>query len=331
MDILLILITLWDYSYNVDCDFIYDDNIFAYSQEYLDDFINQIRPYRFPFETHDDMITNIDFRLLLRNKFFGNRTTTFNIGIDVNHYLVNHQKDYQNLGFGIRQSFGRYALKVSYYIIPNYLIRYYRNPQEENNDYIGCEVQYQNVQGKLSYMPNPLLSLSIAYNRKWDDYTEEFNMYDANSHIIGFDSDITIKKNLELVFGYAFKISNIDSLSAIETTSEPVPDGAYNQHTVDAGIVWEFRFLKPAELTFRYRYYFRNYATDFTTDSMHYGRQDNNHRMLVGAGFKIFPGMKMVLSYLKQWRIATSDIFPDIDEIKNYNKYRVSCGLHFYH
>jgi hypothetical protein len=331
MNILLIFITLWDHSYNIDCNCIYDNNIFAYSQEYLDDFINQVRPYRFPFESHDDLITNIDFRLLLRNKIFGNRTTTFNVGVNINHYLVNNQKDYQNLSLGIRQSFGRYAVKLSYSIIPNYLIRYYQNPQEGNNDYIGCEVQYQNVQGKLSYIPTPLLSFSVVYNRKWDDYREEFNIYNANSHIIGFDSDITIRKNLELQFGYDFKISNIDTLSTTETTSEPVPDGAYNQHTADAGIVWGFRFLKPAELTLRYRYYFRNYSTDFATDSMHYGRQDNNHRILVSAGFKIFPGMRMVLSYLKQWRIATSDIFPDIDKIKNYNKYRVSCGLHFYH
>ncbi|KPJ72037.1 hypothetical protein AMJ52_07715 [candidate division TA06 bacterium DG_78] len=331
MNILLIFITLWDYSYNVDCDFIYDDNIFAYSQEYLDDFINQVRPYRFPFETHDDLISSIDLGLLLRNKFFGNRTTTFNFDIRVNHYLVNNQKNYQILRIGIRQSFGRYAVKLSYYIIPNYLIRYYQNPQEENSNYIGCEVQYQNVQGKFSYMPNPLLSISIVYNRKWDDYREEFSLYDANSHIVGFDSDIKVKKNLGLQFGYELKTSRIDSLSAIETTSEPIPDGAYNQHTVDAGIMWGFRFLKPTEVKLLYRYYFRNYSTDFASDSMHYGRHDHNHRILISTGFKIFPGMKIEVSYLKQWRIATSDIFPDIDEIKNYNKYRISCGLHFYH
>jgi hypothetical protein len=331
VSILLILITLWDYSYNVDCDVIYDDNIFAYSQEYLDDFINQIRPYRFPFETHDDMITSIDLGLLLRNKFFGNRTTTLNAGVDINHYLVNHQKDYQTLGIGIRQSFGRYAVKLSYYIIPHYLIRYYRNPQKENNDYIGCEVQYQNVQGKVSYIPNPLLSFSIAYNQKWDDYREEFNLYDAHSHIIGFDSDITVKKHLRLQFGYEFKTSNIDSLGALEPASEPTPDGAYNQHTVDAGIVWGLRFVKPAEVKLLYRYYFRKYSTDAATDSMHYGRNDHSQRILIGAGFTIFPGMKLELSYLKQWRIATSDVFPALDEIKNYNKYRLSCGLHFYH
>ena len=182
MIILIFLITVWDYSYNLASEFTYDNNIFSYSSEYIDDFMNRVRPYRFPFETHDDLISSGTLRLFLRNKFFGKRTTTFDLGITINHCLTNNQKDYLKLDFGLRQSFGKYALKLSYRIIPNYLIRYYRNPQGQVNEYIGCKVNYQTILGKLSYNPDKDLLFEFIYGRGWDNYISEFDIYDANSN-----------------------------------------------------------------------------------------------------------------------------------------------------
>ncbi len=80
--IVILLFAFWDYSYNLDIGFSYDDNVYTYSQSYIDDFLNGIRSYRFPFETHDDLVTALDFRLLVRNKFFGGRTTTFSFDLN---------------------------------------------------------------------------------------------------------------------------------------------------------------------------------------------------------------------------------------------------------
>ena len=115
--IVLLLITFWDYSYVLDVDFSYNDNVYAYSQAYIDDFLNQVRPYRFPFEAYDDLVTGVDFRLLVRNKFLGQRTTTLSLDLNSDNYLVNNQKNYQKYTFGLRQSFGKYAVKLSYGII----------------------------------------------------------------------------------------------------------------------------------------------------------------------------------------------------------------------
>jgi hypothetical protein len=65
--IILLLITFWDYSYNLDVGFSYDNNVYAYSQPYIDDFQNSVRPYRFPFEAYDDLMTSVDFDILVRN------------------------------------------------------------------------------------------------------------------------------------------------------------------------------------------------------------------------------------------------------------------------
>ena len=149
--IAILLFTFWDYSYNLDIGFSYDDNVYNYSQPYIDDFLNGVRAYRFPFETHDDLVTAMDFRLLVRNKFFGGRTTTFSLDLNTDNYLVNNQKNFQKYTFGLRQSFGEYAVKLSYGLLPNYLIRYYRNPQGTSTEYIGCEAAYHTVSGKVSF------------------------------------------------------------------------------------------------------------------------------------------------------------------------------------
>ena len=331
MNFLIVLIAVWDYSYTFSSNVTYDDNIFTYSAEYLDGFIKNISPYRFPFETHDDLISSTKLTLLLRNKFFVRKTTTFNIDAAINHYLINNQKDYQKINLGLRQSFGKYALKLSYQIIPNYLIRYYRNPQLETTEYIGCEVKYQTIRGKFSFIMNPNLSFALQYKRRFDDYISEFDIYDANSHIISLDTDLDIKKRIQFALGYEFKTSKIDSTTNLETGVEPVPDGAYDQQTIRGGFTLGFRVFTPIKLKLGYDYNFRNYTTDFSADSMHYGRQDNRHKISVATELRIFTGMFIGITYLRQWRNATSEIFPGINEIKGYDKNRFGLGLNFYH
>ncbi|MCK4453036.1 hypothetical protein KAU59_01650, partial [candidate division WOR-3 bacterium] len=263
MNIIILLIAVWDYSYNFATDATYDNNIFSYSSEYIDDFMNQVGPYRFPFETYDDLLTSGKLNLFLRNRFFGKRTTTFNIGIKINHYLINNQKDYQRINIGLRQSFGKIAAKVSYQIIPNYLIRYYRNPQGSSTDYIGCEAKYQTVSGKLSFNPKPTVLFYLQYKRRREDYIPEFDIYDANGHILSIDSEIKLNKRIVLLFGYVYRSFQTDSSAILTTPDESVPDGSYYQHSVKGNLTFQFKFLLPTRLNLHYNYNFRNYTTTF--------------------------------------------------------------------
>jgi hypothetical protein len=330
MSMLLLLIMLWDYSYDFTTDVIYDNNIFSYSPEYIADFMNQVDPYRFPFETYDDLISGPQLKLLIRNKFFGKRTTTFNLDFRLRHYLINQQKDYQKFVVGIRQSFGKYALKFSYDIIPNYLIRYYKNPRVSNNDYIGCVVKYQTLIGELSFTPRPNLGFDVQYKKRWEDYVKEFDTYDASGHHLALDVSIKVKKRTKFYFGYGFTISTPDS-AVLQTDSEPMPDGAYHQHAITGGLVFGTKVIFPVELEFEYGYNFRDFTTDAYDDTMHFGRQDQTHRINAGTEFRILTGMLLGISYIRQWRKTTSDIFPDISGIKNYDKYKFSVGLSLYY
>lgn len=329
--ILFILISLWDYSYNFDVDATYDNNIYAYSQEYIDEFLNGVRSYRFPFETYDDMITSFDLALLLRNKFFGSRTTTFSANLSADNYLLNRQKNSQRYIFGIRQSLGTYAVKLSYQIIPGYLIRYYRNPAGESTDYIGCEATYHSAGGKISFTTAKNITLTAEYKHRWDDYIEEFNRYDAEGHVLTFGIDKKLHKRIDFAFAYEFRNSQSDSTEIPTSLAELTPDGSFYQHSLSGAFSIQMVSILPTEMKLSYGYDFRSYTASTNEDSLHFGRRDHQHRATLITRSRLMTGFNVKLLLMRQWRYATSDVFPDIDRIKDYTKYKAGAGFEFYY
>lgn len=321
---------MWDYSYDAVVDVAYDNNVYAYSHDYLDDFINNVRAYRFPFETHDDMRTRTALDLLIRNRLFGRRTTTLSAQLDVNRYLNNKEKDFQNIELGLRQSFGTFAIKVTYRIIPDYLIRYYRNPQGARTDYIGCEVQYSSLTGKLSYHRKSFTAFT-KYHYRWDDYITEFDLYDARNHIVETGIMFTPHERLTLIARYAYRKNVSDTVESLSSPDEDVPESSYDQHAPQVSASYWFKLLFPARLAIGYKYTFRTYRTDFVDDMLHYGRQDHVHRFNADIALRVMTGMYVELAYVRQMRNATSEAFPEIDIIKDYDKYTMNAGLRLYH
>jgi len=331
MNIIVFILGVWDYSYTFAIDCVYDNNIFAYSQNYIEDFLAQTRPERFPFETYDDLITASRLNLLIRNRFFGKRTTTFNIGVALNHYLINQQKDFQKLDIGLRQSFGKSAVKLSYRLIPEYLIRYYKNPRSQNTEYIGCSVNYQTISVKFSLFHFSPLLFHLTYRLKSDDYTTEFDRYDAVIHSGKVNMEFKLSRRFSLSSAYEFKVSKTDSGSNSGTGTDPVPDGDYQSQTAGMGFDLEKKLVLPAELSIYYKYNFMNFSSGSILDSLHYSRQDHIHLLVFAVKFRLSPGLRLGISYTRRIRKATSLLFSEIDRIKNYDKYRIKTGIEFYY
>jgi len=329
--IFLLIIAVWDYSYDVGVAAKYDNNVYAYSDEYIDDFINQVNAHRFPFETYDDLITSAALNFLLRNRFFGKRTTTFSLDVAANHYLQNRDKGFAGYRLGIRQSLGKYALKLSYRIIPGYLIRYYQNPQTPTTDYIGCRATYRMVSAKLSVMKIRTVNFDVYYSRRWDDYIEEFNRYDADGHILGGAIQKALDKYLDVSISYNYRLSNADSADVAAPSNEITPDGSYYQHSFGGGLNWQTVFIFPTMFRCLYDYSYRSYTTSLEEDQFHFGRRDHRHRIMFSTQFRVLTGLHLKLSLIRQWRDATSQIYPNIDAVKDYSKYQVGAGLEFYH
>jgi len=212
MLLLLMTLAFWDHSYTTSVMFTYDDNVFGYSDEYIEDYIDLIRAYRFPFKTYDDLYTEPRLDVRFRKKVFDERTTTFNFGILVRHHAINQQKDFQRLIIGLRQSFGAWALKGSYRAIPNYLIRYYNDPAGQDTEYIACEVAYHTISGKLSLDVKKNIQADIVYSYSIDNYIEVFNLYDAHGHKVGLNIQSSMSRRLDMKTGYSFKMNNLNQV-----------------------------------------------------------------------------------------------------------------------
>lgn len=329
--ILLLLIATWDYSYDFGVAAAYDNNVYAYSDEYIDDFLNGVNAYRFPFETYDDLVTTADLDFLLRNKLFGTRTTTFSFGMAARHYLINRGKDFTRFNFGLRQSFGRYAIKLNYRVIPRFLIRYYQNPQNTSTNYIGCKATYHTLSGKLSVLTIKNIRIHLTYSHRWDDYIEEFNRYDADGHIMSFQLEKKLSRYFDFRFGYNYRISNADSADVISSGAELTPDGSYYQHSLYADLIFQTVVILPTLFEGSYGYDYRSYTTSSNADSLHFGRQDHRHKFTFTTHSRILTGLQLKLLFTWQWRDAMSEIYPGIDRIKDYEKYSVGGGLELYY
>ncbi len=326
--IVLFIFSLWDYSYNITADFIYDNNIFNYSEKDLNEFLEYQSPYRFPFETYDDLITAMGLNLLLRNNFFEKKTTTFNLGINLRRYWVNNEKSYQKIYFGIRQSFTGFAVKIWYRLIPDYLIRYYQNPKNEEREYIGCRLRYHTINGKITSRIGRSIKIDLLYKRGWDDYIQEFNQYDANYHTFSFN--LGTKKAVEFECGYEFKLSRTDNINSLSGNTDH-PDVSYDLHKIGCAIRCRKRLILPLNFKISYKFIFKKFSSDNPIDSLHFGRQDITQQASITAKTRIFPGMNLNIDYGYQWRRSSSTIPIDIESFKNYNKYKFKIGLFIYH
>ena len=320
MIILFYFISVFDYSLGLDANFAYDNNIFDYSQKYLNEFTQQIHPERFPFETCDDLITDVDVSLTLRNKFINNRTTTFNLRLYSYNYVINQEKDYQLFSGGIRQSFGKYATKFEYLFIPRYLIRYFQDPT--GNVYIGCEFTEHLFTWKNTFSPNGIVSFGISLKREIDNYIENFYFYNSRANRLEFYLDIVLAKFFEPSLEYEYKDSKARG---------PSPDISFQQHMFKLSNIFRLKFPRLSKVNLDYQFKYRFYTTEASPvlDSPHSGRDDITHLLKLGWEFPVFTMLSLSVSYSYEVRTAYSDVYLDLGDYKNYRKSLISAGIEF--
>ncbi|OGC43094.1 hypothetical protein A2Y85_02380 [candidate division WOR-3 bacterium RBG_13_43_14] len=327
--IIIALISFWDHSCETNAGIAYNNNIFAYSNEYIQDFMDQVRPYRFPFETYDDLELSQNISLLLRNKLINKHTTTFSIRSRIRHFLINKQKDYLSANLGIRQSFGKWAVKISYDLLPYYLIRYYRDPNGTGTDYAGCRVDYHEITGKVSISPSDKINFHFYYSRIDEKYHNPFAIYDAANNSGAVQLEQQVSPYLDLKLSYTFRASRTDTIGI--DSIEDSPDASYDQHCPMLDIVYRRQMLLPVEIAIRYAYKFRNHLSDIPTDLLHFGRQDHIHDLNTSISFRLRTGMKFKCSFEQTWRNTTSTINNSIGQIKNYSQTKIDGALILYY
>jgi len=299
----------------------YDDNIFLYSTSYIDDFKNQIRSYRFPFETYDDFIVllNPSLRLPIR---LGPLKPTLFLNYKQYLYSVNSEKSYQIFSVTSDHSIIEpLNIELSYLFLPRYLIRYYRNPSGSSTDYIGCTFTEHLITGRLIYKWN-IIKIKPFVRYEIDNYKKNFDFYDGKAVRLGIDANIKPHKLVRINIGIERKVYSADG---------PVPDISYNENNAFAQIVAKVPNFEKLSFYIGTDIGQRIFTTDnpFSIDPYHKDRKDNKYSVSIGTEYQVSRILQFSAEYFLEKRTVSTPYQIDIEEIKDYNSNRLSIGLKF--
>lgn len=300
----------------------YDDNIFLYSETYLTDFKNQIRSYRFPFNTYDDFIVLLNPFLYLPMRF-GNLKPNLYINYKQYIYSVNTEKSYQILSATINQSvFNPITLEINYLFLPRYLIRYYRNPLGSSTQYIGCTFVEHLLTARLIYnLNNSKIKPFIRY--EIDNYKEIFVFYNSKALRLGINTNIPIHKFINVNLGIETKQNDAQG---------PVPDISYNENSAFIDIITKIPGFPKLSFNIGADYAQRIFTTSnsFNIDPYHKDRKDKKWTINTGLSYRFSRNLQLHTEYSREARRVSTPHQIDIEEIKDYNNNGFTLGIKFY-
>ncbi|MEO0082780.1 MAG: hypothetical protein ABIK33_00120 [candidate division WOR-3 bacterium] len=301
-------------SFGVQINTIYDNNIYLYSPDYIADFREQIRAYRFPINTYDDFITNINLSLRIPH------AKSSNIYLYYKQYLyaMNAEKSYQIVSMTISQNIANnLKSKIGYLFLPQYLIRYYRDPLGSATRYIACAFAEHLFTFGFEYnLSNIKLNPFVRY--EIDNYKKNFNFYDGEAFRFGLSLMVPIKF-INLTAQAERKLNN---------AMGPVPDISYNQNAYQLTLTSPF-YQKKLSFNISGSFQTRIYTTEnaFEIDPYHKDRNDKIFSFGTGLNYRLSKKIQMSLEYEKEKRSVNTPYNINIEEIKDYQAERISLGI----
>ncbi len=302
----------WNGSFDANIE--YDNNIFYLSPADLQKFRLGENPARYPYHSADD----VDLKVTADLRGVFTRNTGFRLRLRLHQYVVNQEKSYGLINTRIEQEAGKLGrFFFSYIWMPNYLIRYYPDP-EIKGGYFPCRYG-EHLFGIDFHRGFGNLLITSNYRFEIDDYLKRFDYYDTRAHRLGVELGWRPRKNINLQGEYQFKIARAKG---------PVPDISYQEHRFEITIATRPRVFDRFGVEAGYRFCHRQYTTDnpITIDPYHYGRVDRTQTIAAGGDFRLNP-FTLVLKYELEWREVDSPYNGEVEEVKEYRASRVSLGV----
>ena len=306
---------------NIELKTMYNDNIFLYSDAYISDFVNQVRPFRFPFNTYDDFITNLNLQLQFPVQKDINKSY-LNLFYKQYLFAMNGEKSYQIVSATFNQSLSkRFGFDVSYLFLPRYLIRFYQNPFSASIDYIGCTFAEHLLTIRLNYKWRSI-NVKPFGRFEIDKYKENFSFYDGKASRFGMDLIWLITSSINLAAGVERKQNQ---------TQGPVPDISYNENQLNGQINVKLPDIEKLLLNFGTNYIARDYTTNNSAlvDPFHKDRSDKTINLNGGVEYRIASNLRINFVYEHEIRRTSSPYRSQIEDIKDYDNNIFTLGLRY--
>lgn len=273
--------------------FIYDDNIFKFSQKDLELFSKGKKDK--DYKTADDLIASFSLKIdfYLKNLLFALQT-------EYKGFLQNRKKSY--LEYQISTKFSK--LNFGYTFLPNYYLRnFYQKPCLYNEHSLFLRVNLEDF--------------NIGIKNEIDLYNEDFKYYNSNSFSITFG----YKKDIKVIYQIVNNLSLIRNWT-INKLEEKEPDISYFQIGNELKLRRRGEFI---DLILTLELKRRNYLTKI--DLTHKNRVDYLYSISFQIPVKLKKDLSITFGYSFEKRTCQIPYKEEFEDIKNYQKNIFSLKL----
>lgn len=327
----------WELRWEAEIGLVYDDNVFGYSDDDIDEYLGGSRTDRYPMESVDDALIEPSLDLRLVRDEPGRRLTELRFSVDWHLNSVNGEKSYSKLGLRFRETRRRVAyLDAQYSIIPRYHIRHLWDPDRERDarsEYASCDFRKDSV--RLELGTDRRLPVDVAGICGIDLYWYEpgFVEYETTARVLGLRATVRPASGFRLSVGYTLRAATARGYDEIGETrrSSDDSDTTYDQDEYRLDARWGAVRLcgVPAivnlGVSLKRRFYLTEKSADL--DPYHSGREDTLWRTY--ARVRLALGGSASLEGLLEFRRrdTESPYLSDIDDVKDYLGTRIGVRL----
>ena len=332
----------WDWRLTASLTNTYDDNIYRYSPQDIDDFIHHRADYRFRMETYDDLVSSPSLTLYVTRRFSQNVRARLRLKYCFNIFAFNHEKNYQTISSLLRVTIlKRSYLQFGYFHLPKFLIRPYWDKDifttsSGNPDtYQKCDFTRNLYSVKYGRQISNFLRGAVFYEGDVLYYNAHFTEYDTKANSFGFEILTDFTSWLQTGFEYAFKKAEAEGYDEVGETkgSSDDSDISYDEDSFEGKLNLDAsqHISVPVHFSFQYRRSIRCFATEKSPeeDPFHAGRRDDIHHLSWMAEYKILRKLSLLGQYEIHMRDVSSKEKERITEVKNYNRNRITLGIEF--
>ena len=330
----------WTWEWKASLTNTYDDNVYRYSSEDIDNFVYHREDERFSMETYDDLILSPSLTVYVTRRFSESLQARLRLKYEYNLFVKNDERNYQAFSAFLKTTaFKKNYVQLGYFHIPEFLIRPYWDQDapplssDDGEKYRGCDFARNLFSVKLGREVIRSTRVSVLFRRDVLYYNQFFTEYDTKANTFGVEIVHTFNPIVRTSFEYAFKMAEAvgyDEPGETRALSDD-SDISYDEDQFRAEMEFDIsrKVSLPLDVTFQYRLNKRYFTTDKTLeqDPFHAGRRDTIHRFSLMTDLEIYRNILIFGIYEYQQRDVSSKEKERITEVKNYNRNRISAGF----
>ena len=309
----------------------YDSNIYRYSDEDVDEFVDGERFERYPFDSADELRLDPAVTIGFAREVPNVRATEFRAGAAFFLADSNGDKSFAKLHARFTETLaGLASASVSYAAIPAYHLKYVWDADAPagTDRYRSCDFRKHSLRAELGTAGQ--LPVELTGWWRYDDYgyDQDFVEYDTWSNTFGARATARPIPGLRLDAQYSYRRSlsrGYDELGEAKEFSDD-SDASYDQDEFELSARWDAgRFQgMPTIIKLRGKLAQRYYQTTDPDDAYHAGRDDTVWLAGATVEFGLTDSTSLVCAYEHRARRSESGIIPTIGDAKDYDADRFS-------